>query len=303
MTDDELDALVGGYLEGALSAAERDTLLAELRNSPAAAERFKEQVELNAMLRASAREKEAFAKAVRKQIETGSEAQARKFSGTTIKTIRESGAAQCTADEGRKNRRGRFLILALSAAAMIVIAVLAWNWQNGDTSKLRIKSWVGSVSILRGGRAITAERGTTLLDGDTMKLEGIASATLVYPDKTELELSAWAELKFLGGAGDSNAKSLQLNAGTLSAQVTPQPANSPMTLQTPHALATVEGTQFELNVKEQSTRIEVSEGRVRFEDRIHHTSQDVGAGQTAEAGGAPAVPAPPAQAAKKPDNF
>lgn len=288
-----LDALLARYLEGALSAAERETLLAELRRSPAAAARFQEMVELNALLRAAAHEKEAFAKAVRKQIDTGSDAQARKFSGTTIQTIRDSGAAQRRADESRKFRKGRFIVLASSAAALVAISVLAWNWQSGDTSKLRVKSLLGTVTVLRSGKNIAAERGTKLSAGDALKLEGIASATLVYPDKTELELSAHAELKFLsgtGGAGEPSAKSLQLSAGTLSAQVPPQPANSPMTLQTPHALATVVGTQFELNVKEKSTRIDVSEGRVHFEDRIHNTSQDVGAGQSAETdGNAPAA--------------
>ncbi|MEM7317190.1 MAG: FecR family protein, partial [Planctomycetota bacterium] len=86
-------------------------------------------------------------------------------------------------------------------------------------------------------------------------------AKFLYPDGSTLWLSGGTELALAKGKG----KTLLLQAGTLRADVSPQPEGHPLTVRTATAEATVLGTSFALTAAKQETRMVVNEGAVRIQ--------------------------------------
>jgi ferric-dicitrate binding protein FerR (iron transport regulator) len=103
-------------------------------------------------------------------------------------------------------------------------------------------------------------------------------AAIRFPDQTLVELGAATKIRKIT---NGNGKRITLDLGTLTAQVTKQPAGQAVIFETPHAEARVLGTRLTLIVTAASTRLEVREGRVRLTRRSDGASTDVGAGQFA----------------------
>lgn len=126
-----------------------------------------------------------------------------------------------------------------------------------------------------------ASRGSTIRAGDALITRGPSSrVTFVFTDRTRVRL-----------AGDSIADKISLNErggkhillkhGSLTADVSKQPAGRPFSIRTPRADVRVLGTRLSLDVKEDATRLEVEEGRVRLTRRADGRSVDVRAGHYA----------------------
>lgn len=109
------------------------------------------------------------------------------------------------------------------------------------------------------------------------ELDATVRGTLTFPgESTRLALSADGALSL---EAVTPSKRLTLSRGALHADVAPQ--SSPMILTTRHAVAQVLGTRFTLIARENSTRLEVTEGRVRLSrDR---ESVEVAAAEAVEA--------------------
>ena len=80
-------------------------------------------------------------------------------------------------------------------------------------------------------------------------------------EKTSFELAPATELKVVSAAPE---KRFELHGGELQATVARQAPFRPLLIRTPQAEVRVIGTQFMLRVTTNSTRVEVTHGKVRF---------------------------------------
>ena len=116
-------------------------------------------------------------------------------------------------------------------------------------------------TVFLGAEKIAARPGLQILAGQPIHTAADSRVRITYPDGTKLSLEAGS---VIGSFVERNGKQIELTKGTLSADVTPQPAGRPMVVTTPQARATVLGTVLTVSVVGTSTRLEVAKGRVRL---------------------------------------
>ena len=121
--------------------------------------------------------------------------------------------------------------------------------------------------------------------GDGLRVGSNGSATITFADKTVLHLEPETEVRFQSVANSSRGggKQLKLVSGSLSAVVAKQPKNLPLLIETPHALITVIGTEFDLEVATNQTELEVTRGLVELTEASSPKKLSVGAGEFAVA--------------------
>lgn len=146
----------------------------------------------------------------------------------------------------------------------------------------KVESITGGAVITQAGVRKVVPGTQDLLAGEGVETSGLTQVSFV--DATRLELTSDTEIRDVhetvrGGKG----KRLIVVRGTLSAEVVKQPAGLPMVILTPHAEATVLGTTLKIVVDGGSTRLEVTEGRVRFMRLSDRKAVDVTAGHFAVA--------------------
>ena len=148
------------------------------------------------------------------------------------------------------------------------------------TAVARLDSPRGRVRIVTGGEAKPAREGQAVLEGAGVETEGAGSRVVVaYPDGTRLALGPDTAVRKLSAAG---GKRVDLSRGSVQARVARQPRALPMVFRTPHGEATVLGTTLRLIVDPaRSTRLNVTEGRVRLTRLADGRSVVVTAGHTA----------------------
>jgi hypothetical protein len=93
-----------------------------------------------------------------------------------------------------------------------------------------------------------------------------ASLSLAYADKTSIQIAGDTALS-INLDETTGAKLIALERGEIFATVSKQDLAGPMRLTTPHAVATVVGTQFRLTVTAGATLLDVTEGKVLL-DRL-----------------------------------
>lgn len=118
----------------------------------------------------------------------------------------------------------------------------------------------GDVQVISpsGKRKAAAGEGLSADDG----LEVAGAATVEFPDGSRVELGPDTAIERL--AERQGKRSFLLSRGNATATVVKQPLGRSMAVATPHAEVTVLGTQFQLAVAPESTRLDVREGRVRM---------------------------------------
>jgi ferric-dicitrate binding protein FerR (iron transport regulator) len=174
-----------------------------------------------------------------------------------------------------KPRRRRWPLVA--AAAALLAAASAWFlWSGGDLPRVELVEGAVSPALSAGARLDAGQ------DVDTNR----GRLVLRYDDGTRLDLGARTALRDLG-----SDKTMTLLRGTLSADVTRQREGKSMIIRTPQAEAIVVGTRFTMAVRPESTRLEVSEGRVLLVRLSDRKSAEVVSGHFAVAapGAAPVV--------------
>ncbi len=151
--------------------------------------------------------------------------------------------------------------LAVAAAALLVLTSFVWLSSGHPT--------IGTVVALHGPVRWTGQDG--VVENDLEVGESLSGGTLEV-----LAADAWASFYFHDGSlvtlsgeaeavlSDRGQKRLQLHHGSMSAEVEPQPAASPMIVRTPAAEIEVLGTQFNVSARNTDTELAVNEGRVRF---------------------------------------
>lgn len=187
-------------------------------------------------------------------------------------------------------RRRSFNPVALVAfAAALACGIGIWMWST--QAEPRVKSPVqviaplcriiGSGDVRRGNQIETIAGDSALFSGDVVTAAA-GGATVHYEDHTTLTLADGSRLSLL--ASDERAgKRAELQAGTLKADVAPQPHGRPLMIATPHAEVTVIGTAFTLACEEGRTRLGVEHGRVRLTRLLDDAAVEVAAGEFAVA--------------------
>ncbi len=129
---------------------------------------------------------------------------------------------------------------------------------------------------LRAGQAIL-EKQSVLTEGAR------AQVVLEYPDRTRIEIGGDTVVRRLADEKDRTRKSVLLEQGALTADVTKQPEGKPMILRTAQAEATVLGTRFLLAAEREATRLSVEEGAVSFMRQADRQAVTVRSGFTSVA--------------------
>ena len=123
--------------------------------------------------------------------------------------------------------------------------------------------------------------------GDTIRVDGAGSGTITFADGTILHLEPGTEIVFQPVANANpprpGGKQFKLISGSLSADVAMQPPGLPLLIQTPHALVTVVGTEFDLDVVTNQTALEVTHGLVKMTGSSETNPVSVAAGEFAVA--------------------
>ena len=190
---------------------------------------------------------------------------------------------------------GNWIFWSSVAAVVLVVAGLGgWYYSNRPVAT-QLPAAVASIAtiktagdaggyLIRNGMSDPIAANMTLLPGDLVQVnpagKDVAGAEVSYTDGSSLKLLPGAQLLFVpANAG----KQLELQAGGIEAEVTPQPEHKPMSLQTPHASAIVVGTHFTLSVSGSATRLQVAKGHVQLLRASDRQSVEVLQGQYAVA--------------------
>jgi ferric-dicitrate binding protein FerR (iron transport regulator) len=159
------------------------------------------------------------------------------------------------------------LALRASFAALAVclmVAVAVGFWCLGPTMGEPVLAEVrgAGISLERAGQPVPTLAGTRLQAGDLLRAPEAATAIIGFaPEKTRITIQPGTDLAL---ASMSRGKRLFLRRGKLETSVARQRPFRSMVLKTPEAEARVLGTHFTLAVATNGTRLEVTEGKVRF---------------------------------------
>lgn len=268
------------YLENSLAPAERDRVEAELGRDPQQRRQLVQQVQLDAALRTSLAEPQSH----------------ERVKQSVLAVIRgESEAAlkqHVLADTGSTSRPSSILDLLAS-----ILRRPAWTFSLATAGfAIFLGVWFAmrpaplALAIEIPTQVALASRVSTPKSGDTIRAGDIMSATVTFADGTILHLEAGTEIRLesVAAAPRSGGKQLRLISGSLSASVARQPEGLPLLIQTPHALVTVVGTEFDLNVATNQTALEVTHGLVKMTSAGDAKPVNVAAGEFAVA--APRAP-------------
>lgn len=200
--------------------------------------------------------------------------------------------ASIAAVPARRARPARWI--AAAAACLAIAAGAAWIWRpGGPPAVATIVEADPSVVVERDGRTLPAARGMDLRTGDAVRTQDAATARLRYAgEATTVELRGETRLRL---APSAEGKRLEILAGTIEADVAPQPAGRPMVLASPHAEVRVVGTVLTVAAASDQTRVEVEKGAVRVTDRKEGKAVELPAGNFVVA--APGVELRPKRAA------
>ncbi|MCB1210978.1 MAG: FecR domain-containing protein [Verrucomicrobiales bacterium] len=103
-----------------------------------------------------------------------------------------------------------------------------------------------------------------LQPGESLSTGAASSAVLTYPDGTTVDLAAETTLRVSACSWIDRSKGLDLIQGRIVADVKPQTSGHPMLLSSEGANAEVVGTKLSFQHDDEGTRLEVTEGTVRF---------------------------------------
>jgi len=181
----------------------------------------------------------------------------------------------------KKKSSRKVVTLVLQIAAFITVSLLLTVFLKTEP----VES-LTQISIDEYGRDIKVFRGDQLLDLTTLGeiksgdkiITGNFSASFRYlNEETSIILNGNSEAVFRENGG---AKVIYLNSGDLICDVDTQPFQKPMKIYTPHAEATVVGTQFLLTTGKDNSRLSVGKGTVNFRSKISNEVFEVTAGWT-----------------------
>ncbi len=262
----DIDQLVHRYLEDrdALSARECDALIAALRADPELATRLRDQLLLDDLLAQKLTlDRRNFVAQVEQRIADLQRGHTELSRQTA--DLRSIAAAERA---GSSSTRWRWtsLMVALSLLVVVGASLMAVRWLTPHPAGIATVTDVsGPVTIEQNGDSEAAEKDGSLEGGQRIVVPGGASITLKYEDGTELKFKNDAAV-VMGSEKAEPIKQIRIERGEVVASIKPQLAGA-MRFTTPHAVAVASMSLLRLVVTDESTLLDVSEGKAQF-DRI-----------------------------------
>jgi WD40 repeat protein len=267
-SDSSLTALIEAVLNGQADDAQFAELEQQLQSDAAARDAYATYMNLHCELCGRF--------AVEGDI-VGLEAELEKeFREGELADFRRTLGAESMHREPRRSTLKRVFAMAI-VVALVLVGLFVWNNRSSQgvpspDTLAQVRDLEGKVTIISSTDSTAARIGDALRPGDRLRTdEKNARAVLEYADGTTVEVHFDSAVQ-VPAAGDVR---LRLLAGSIEVDAAPQPAARPLVLATDHARYVVLGTQFRLYRNEDSTRLELNEGRVRLErqedDRVVET--------------------------------
>lgn len=254
--------LIHRFLEDPASLAEEDLdrLVALLREHPHRAVELREQLLLDDYLSQKlAIDRQNFFAQIEQRIADFERGQEEMYDHVAeLRTIAEGEI-----DKPLQPTRGAWLKYSLAAAMALSLlaAVVAWQWSGtGPKAVALIEEVSGEVTIVRGGQRVAPQLGKAIFTTDQVVSTAGSTIEWKYKDETTVRIIGDA-VGFVNADGRTGAKQVKLDQGELVASVAKQ-VRGPMIFATPHATATVRGTQLRLVVGQSDTQLDVTQGQV-----------------------------------------
>ncbi|MCB1096535.1 MAG: FecR domain-containing protein [Verrucomicrobiae bacterium] len=169
--------------------------------------------------------------------------------------------------------------LGVAAAAAIAVGAILFIQMRKAPFALEVVSLNGAARWSANGREESLTSGRKIPSG-LIRIEGEASTLeLRTADGTRFTLSGSATVEFRG----LDRKEVNLEHGTLTASVAPQPQGKAMLVRTGTAEVIVLGTVFSLDATQRRTNLSVAEGQVRLKRLIDNREVEVEARQQVRA--------------------
>lgn len=276
-----VEDLISRFVEdpGAATPEELDALIDALEQEPAMVVRLREQLMLDDLLAQKLTVDRRYFMAQVEQRIADYERGQQEIDGH-VSDLR----ALAEAEIERPARRGpplwMNLLMVAAAVALVAGVFLAPNLLSQGRAVARVEAIEGEAQTVVGQSVHPLAVGEVLKTHQHVTVAEGGSVTIVYADKTRVELAGGTNL-VVGGDPLTGAKALTVTQGELFADVAKQIAG-PMRFNTPHAVATVLGTQLRITVEAQATRLDVTEGLVEFASKDGSATVRVAANETGE---------------------
>jgi hypothetical protein len=283
------EAELAAYLDGSLPAEACARLEAEAERDPALRRQLVQHARMEAALRAAVGDAEA-SLTVRRSVLAVTQGEAetalkQRVLSDTVHLRRTPGWREVLALAWSRAWR---LPAFAGAAVVLLLLIVFWPKEQmvpnraAAVANLELPAQLLTTDELwhMWGAEAKAWRAVA---GATLRVPTNTPATLVFADGSALQLDPGTVVEFSAPpeAAVAGGKQLRLLAGSLTAQVKPQPAGQPLRVHTPHAVATVVGTEFGLSVAGAETQLEVITGSVKLARPGGEPPLAVGAGETA----------------------
>ncbi len=263
MTDQEL---IHRFLEdpAGLAEAELEQLIAHLRAMPAKAVELREQLIIDDLLgQKLAVDRKNFTIMVQQRLtdfEKGEEekydqvADLRAIAEAEIeKTVRPPGISPWVKFAG-----------GISLIVVPLLCFVVWRYQESAPRPVaNVEELSGEVVRLVGSKSEALRLGQAISTGDSIVAAPGSTIVWKYKDGTTVRLLGDSKTQ-LDADSSTLAKQVRLDSGELVASVAKQ-TRGPMIFTTPHATATVRGTELRIVVAEMNTQLDVTEGNVDFQ--------------------------------------
>ncbi|HEX5103804.1 MAG TPA: LamG-like jellyroll fold domain-containing protein [Pirellulaceae bacterium] len=273
------ESLIHRYLDdrSSLDAAELDELIALLRAEPARAAALREQLLLDDLLAQKlAVDRRIFQAQVGQRIADFHRGQAEMDDQVSeLRALAESEFERPTTWSGSSPW---VKYIALAATVLIAAVIFVPRWLPRTPQPLaKVTAMQGDVQV--AGQPAAIGVGRAVLSGQQIVTPDGASLAIEYADKTTVQIAGGSTVT-LDIDDATGGKRVAIEVGAITAVVSPQGAGAPMKLTTPHAVATVVGTEFRLTVSATTTLLDVTEGKVLLDRLADKQSIAVGANET-----------------------
>ena len=266
-----LNELIHRFLEdqGELSSDDLDALIAGLREQPARAAALREQLMVDCLLAQKlSLDRRNFLAQVEQRI--SDHEQREEEIDSQVVELRELAAAEIERPAAR-HRQSLWVqgVLALSLAAIVAgVFILPRFLPRQAHAVARVNEVEGAVTASQNEQSSSLAAEATLFAGQQIATPAGGSLEIEYEDRSIVRI-AGDSLVTVDAEPTSGAKRLRIDRGQLWASVVRQ-TEGPLVIVTPHAVATVVGTQFRLTVGPDDTLLEVSQGKVQL-DKLDQT--------------------------------
>jgi WD40 repeat protein len=280
MSDERLHHLIDCLLDGQLSASGQAELAEELRSSAEARRIYWDLIEQDSLLQ-----------------EVVQESAGRDLARLATDDLLMDGVARML--PSRSEAPTTFNIRNWFAAGAIMLAVVIGVGLAGSLGWLALfpftsapsRDFVASLHSLTGDvwlsdarqRTIKVTSGQKFFAGDKLQVGEYGEAGVLLADGSRLILGADSVLQFPSAERGSERR-VHLERGAADVEAAPHLPDDPLILSTEQARLVVLGTRFRLYAGDGNSRVELEEGKVRFERSSDRESVEVTAGQYAVAG-------------------